>query len=560
MRFLFTGGDCSQSYNSQGDKLFFCSDLNGGPPGSTSESAFIVVTDTQGKTIYHRGWVQVGTYFVVSDGGNSFEANQQITIYNSSTTESPDNILQVIQYHSSCSGNIFLKDRFGAVQLVQWVNHVQGVVSCFANQTLQLDITAPLDVQGGPATLTHLMIASNVEPFFFNMNDKVAGSVLVPGQTLSISIYVPLDLTTRMVYNFAISVQAATLNGQICIANDNHSFNAGSPLSPTYPKSSPSTTPTWTSEPTTDPETTSCDLKADISCSTLTGRACRSIALPARVCNSDEGPKLLQFEYTGRSCTVSASTDSTSRCREATWGLNLTQEQVYIIVEGPRINALLYNGIVAQGETFSLITGLGRDITIMVLELDIATGLPTPTELQRINHLDTGCGGELGKDLTLLHDYGGVRLVGFETHEQGLVSTVETITLTYAIRNNGAFPALLLSTFSQSPFVNGSRQLLSEAQTLLDGEELSFTETASLNVKNAAEAGTLFQFGLFLTGDGAASGLPCFDQADYFFRVDDAYANWDDDMAVQTIHEAKKGRGKKGQGKGMRPPFPGVRG
>lgn len=540
--------------------MFFCSDLNGGPPRSTNESAFIVVMDTEGKTIYHRDWVQVGTYFVVSDDGNSFGANQQITIYNSSNTDSSDNILQAIQYHSSCSNDLFLKDRFGALQLVQWVNDIQGVVTCFANQTFDLDITVPLDVQGGPATLTNLMIASNVEPFFFNMTDKVAGSVLEPGETFSTSISVPLDLTTRKVYNFAISVQAATSTGQICNANNLQSFTAGSPLPPTYPTSSPSTAPTSTNQPTTDPETTPCDLEADISCRTSTGRTCRSIAFPARVCDSDEDPTLLQFEYTGRSCTVSASTDFNSRCREATLGLNLTQEQVYIIVEGPRINSLLYNGIVAQGETFSLTSSLGRDITIMVMELDAATGLPTPTELQRINRLDTSCGGEPGKDLTLGQDYGAVRLVGFETQEQGLVSTVETITVTYAIRNDGVFPALLLSTFSQSPFVNGSRQLLSEAQTILDGEELSFTETASLNVENAAQAGTLFQFGLFLTGDGAASGLPCFDQADYFFRVDDAYTNWDDDVAVPTTHKAKKGRAKKGQGKGMRPPVPGVRG
>jgi hypothetical protein len=53
MGFLFNGGDCSQSSNVQADELFSCSDRNGGPPTSTIESAFIVVTDTQGKTIYH---------------------------------------------------------------------------------------------------------------------------------------------------------------------------------------------------------------------------------------------------------------------------------------------------------------------------------------------------------------------------------------------------------------------------------------------------------------------------------------------------------------------------
>jgi hypothetical protein len=560
MGFLFNGGDCRQSSNVQGDELFSCSDRNGGPPTSTNESAFIVVTDTQGKTIYHMDWVQVGTEFVLSDGGNNFEPNQLINIYNSSDTDNSDNILQAIQYHSSCSSNLFLKDRFGAVQLVQWVNDFQGVVSCYANQTFELDITAPLDVQGGPAILTSLTIASNVEPFFFDMTDKLAGNVLEPGATLSVSVSVPLDLTSRKVYNFAISVQASTSTGQICSAKDLQSFTAGAPLPPAYFTASPSTAPTSTISPTTDPETTPCDLEADISCRTSTGRACRSIPLPTIACDSDEDPTLLQFEYTGNSCIVSASTDFNSRCREATMGLNLAQEQVYIIVEGPRINALLYNGIVARGETFSLTGGLGQDITIMLLELDAATGLPTSTELQRINRLDTSCGGEPGKDLTLLQDYGAVRLVGFETQEQGLVSIEETILVTYSIRNDGAFPALLLSAFSQSPFVNGSRQLLSEAQPLLHGEELLFTETATLNLESAAQDGILFEFGLFLTGDGVTSGLPCFDQSDYFFRVEDSYTNWNDDLVAVPTHEAKKGRAKKGHGKGIRPKFPGVRG
>jgi hypothetical protein len=562
MGFLFNGGDCSQSSNLQGDELFSCSNRNRGPPTSTSESAFIVVTDTQGKTIYHMDWVQVGTYFLLSDGGNNFEPNQLITIYNSSDAGNSDDILQTIQYHSSCSSDLFLKDRFGAVQLVQWVNDVQGVVSCYANRTFDLDITAPLDVQGGPAILTSLTIASNVEPFFFNMTDKVAGNVLEPGETLSISISVPLDLTSRKSYNYAITVQASTSTGQICRVDDLQSFTAGSLMPPAFLAASPSTAPTRTNSPTTDPETTPCDLEADISCRTLTGRTCRSIPLPIIACDSDEDPTLLQFEYTGNSCTVGASTDFNSRCREATLGLNLTQVQVYIIVEGLRTNALLYNGIVAQGETFSLTSGLGQDITIVLLELDAATGLPTPTELQRINRLDTSCGGEPGKDLTLLQDYGAVRLVGFETQEQGLVSTDETITVTYSIRNDGAFPALLLAAFSESPFVNGSRQLLSEAQTLLHGEEVLFTETATLNVASAAQAGTLFEFGLFLTGDGVTSGLTCFDQANYFFQVEDSYTNWGDDLVAVLVptHEAKKGRAKKGQGKGMGPKLPGVPG
>jgi hypothetical protein len=151
MVFLYNGGDCSQSFNVQEDK-FFCTDLNGGPPTERGAVSYIVVTDLDGETIFHADFVEVGSLFTLSDGGDTFPADQLITIYSSNDTANPDNIIQSIQYHSSCSSNLFLKDRFGATQLVIWVNEDQGVVSCFANQTFELDITVPVNIDGDSAS------------------------------------------------------------------------------------------------------------------------------------------------------------------------------------------------------------------------------------------------------------------------------------------------------------------------------------------------------------------------------------------------------------------------
>ena len=240
MIFLFNGGTCDQSFNVQGDEgLFFCRDLNGGVPTTRGESAYIVVTDTSGEIVYHSDFVDVGSHFALSDGGNDFESNQIITIYDRNDTSSPAFVLQSMQYHSSCSSNLFLKDRFGAVQLIQWVNEEQGVISCFANQTFDLDITIPVDIEGGPATLTSLTVASNIDPFFFNLTDAVLGTELDAGETLSTSINVTIDLTFQLTYNLLFTVTGETASGKVCRATDLASFTAGAALPPLFPTFAP---------------------------------------------------------------------------------------------------------------------------------------------------------------------------------------------------------------------------------------------------------------------------------------------------------------------------------
>lgn len=244
MVFLYNGGNCDQSYNVQeaGGK-FSCQDFDGGPPLDRGEKSYIVVTALKDDTLYHSDWVEVGGLFTLSDGGNDFVADQIVTIFKNDQIDNPQNILQSINYHSSCSQNLFLKDRFGAVQLVIWVNEDQGTVSCFANQTFNLDITVPIDIQGGPATVESLTVASNVEPFFFNLTDKVNGIVLNAGDNLATSLSIPIDLTQKRTYNLLITLLAITAEGQECRATELTSFTAGYPLPPIFPTFSPTNAP-----------------------------------------------------------------------------------------------------------------------------------------------------------------------------------------------------------------------------------------------------------------------------------------------------------------------------
>jgi hypothetical protein len=244
MVFLYNGGDCSNSFNIQeADGKFFCTDIGAGPPTQRGEKSYIVVTALKDDTLYHSDWVEVGSLFTLSDGGNRFVADQLITIYSDENTADPANILQSVQYHSSCSSNLFLKDRFGAVQLVIWVNEEQGTVSCFANQTFDLDVTVPIDLQGGPATVQSLTVASNVDPFFFNLTDKVFGLVVDAGDTLQTSLSIPIDLTQKRTYNLLITLTALTATGKECRATELTSFTAGYPLPPIFPTFSPTQAP-----------------------------------------------------------------------------------------------------------------------------------------------------------------------------------------------------------------------------------------------------------------------------------------------------------------------------
>ena len=242
MSWIYSGGGCENSWNVQGDQ-FICEDFNGGPPTNLGEKSFIVVTDIDGETVYHRDWVRVNSVYQHDSGNERFAANSLITIYKNNNTGDLANLLQSIQYHSSCSSTLFLKNRFGANILVQWTNEEQGTISCFANQTFNLEVDIPIDFEGGPATVTGLTVASNVDPYFFNLTESVFGVVANAGDTFSTSINVPVDLTEKRTYNMLITLTAETATGVVCTATDLVTFTAGYPLPPIFPTFAPTGAP-----------------------------------------------------------------------------------------------------------------------------------------------------------------------------------------------------------------------------------------------------------------------------------------------------------------------------
>ena len=129
MTFVYTGGACKHSFNLQLNDHFFCTDHEeNGAPSTLGTLSFIKVVDGTGNSnsTYHADWVRVGETFSLFNNGEEFDDSLTISIYDQEMT-----LLQEIIYQATCDGNLFLCDRFGAVELCGLMNEAQGIMdSC----------------------------------------------------------------------------------------------------------------------------------------------------------------------------------------------------------------------------------------------------------------------------------------------------------------------------------------------------------------------------------------------------------------------------------------------
>jgi uncharacterized repeat protein (TIGR01451 family) len=233
---LYNGGLCTQSDPNQQSGKFECEDFQGGPPTMEGAESYIVVTDAKGKGItYFEGIVGVGQNYRLYNEGERFEADQQIFIY---TPAGPSmaNLLQAVQYHSSCSQEFELLQRFGASQLVSFFNEEQGNVSTFEFLEFDLDIQIPITIEGEEICLETLTAITNFVGDL-DLSDQVAGMCIPPGGTITVTLGATIDASMQQRYSVL-----ATLTGfqqpsqQFCMGTDFISFVAGGlPGGPTVP-------------------------------------------------------------------------------------------------------------------------------------------------------------------------------------------------------------------------------------------------------------------------------------------------------------------------------------
>jgi hypothetical protein len=234
---LFNGGGCAQSDNTQG-LLFSCVDMNGGPPVNEGERAYIEVTDIKGNQIdYFSGVVEVGNTYRINDNNERFEADMFITIY----TPDQRTVLQSVQFHSSCSRNLELKNRFGASQLVEFTNDLQGTVSCFVTFSFTLTISVPISATTTqPIVLTRLTATTNFAGNL-DLTTEVAGLTIAPGSApLLVTLEGVIDASSQMRYTLMFYVEGAVAaTGQKCTGSETLSFLAGHAPGARSPVASP---------------------------------------------------------------------------------------------------------------------------------------------------------------------------------------------------------------------------------------------------------------------------------------------------------------------------------
>lgn len=508
MKFRYNGGDCSGSFNIQPDTLFQCFDYNGGPPREDGALSWIEAFELGGGEVYFDGLATVGeTITLLAE--IKFAANMNFTIYNPGTStdgttiKTAANIVQTVIYHSSCSSNLFLKDRFGSVQLVEFTNYLQGVVSCFANATLTLAIGAPITVSGTDATLTQLTVIGNAGVFDFT--DQVAGMVVGPNSPFTFVQQIKLDLTVRQKYSFLSTIAAVTDDGTACFGTDFIEFTAGNPLPPIFPTLAPSPAPTITASPTPDILTAACELEADINCRLTEGTRCDIVAPTSTSCIGSPATELLFVYDPTVTCATDNNTASGFDCTDLSTAL---PDEVFVkfLIRKNEKEKIHAQGTFSKGEVITVQLPLVEFTTFEVWS--VGSNGTAGVMLQQSLNLDVTCAAE--DSLNLLNTFGSFRLVGFKNSELGPNRIYADIELLYTVRNVGVHNADLISAFRNSG-VNGFLDLSLElgARPLIPpGGELGWTEKITFfDLRDVR--GRSFENTFLASGEGTTSLTPC---------------------------------------------------
>lgn len=513
---LYNGGDCSQSDNIQPLK-FTCEDRNGGPPTEEGALSYIVVADIKGNGIvYFEGFVRVGEQYILNDNGERFAADQFITIYSSDDTSNPANVLQAVQYHSSCSSNLELKNRFGASQLVGFFNSVQGNVTCFATANFAVQVQIPFDVNGEGVTLTSMTADTNFAGFL-NLTDQAAGVFVEPGGTTVVTLEGVIDLTVRRRYSILAELTGVAEPTQsVCTGSDSIEFFAGNPAPPGTPTNFPSQRPTISPAPTPDPLFTACELDATILCSTLRNpepseSSCTSLALPSEPqCMSSGAPSRFQWLYNGVPCSASTTEGKMFKCTTVNGGPSMDPpDDVFISVVSVKEDLVYFAGTVRYGSTFVVNPGDDDEfedkITMTIAKLENGE----PGQTLQIIELRAEC--KRNSDIRLLAQYGSLQLVAFESEKQGFQSVFEVVDLTYVLKNTGPIGANVEQIVVNSTFTGERNFAPSSGYALRRGDSQSLTFTTPINLY--AADGLRFFNEFLVEGTGLQNDIVCRDKA-----------------------------------------------
>lgn len=495
---LFNGGDCSQSDNRQ-FLQFTCVDYGAGPPATEGSRSYIVVTDIKGNGIvYHRGWVEVGKNFFLRDPtGARWAADMFVAIYSSEETV-PANLQQFVQFHSSCSSNLELKNRFGSVQLIEYVNELQGNVTCFAAATFDLDIVIPVEIAGESARMESLTALTNFAGFL-DLTDQVAGQIIPAGGSLPVTLSAELDLTVRRRYTILTQVTARALpSNQLCAGTDFNSFFAGNPVPSNTPTPAPTREPTISPAPTANAITTACAVTAEVVCEVLNGEGrvvglCEDARDPRNIFCGDNLPASgVGFKY-----------------RQGDGNPETVLVQVY-----GRGN-LVFDKVISHDDIFYAEGDFRGGARIVIFHVDSEGVAGEEIESMTIN---TGCAtGD--QSLKLTEHFGPFELISFR-NALGLFESVRNIHVQYFVENSGEVTMFAENALVSSGLTDGTDALPALQDSTVIGRNtrvLVYEETHLVDFGRKFSSGETYVFTMDAAGRGEVSGLECFSDPTYSF-------------------------------------------
>ena len=236
MEMLFNGGDCSQSFNIQEADKFDCEDRNGGPALSGQYYIHVAPRKDPSGDVYFSGLANVGDVFPMCPGfpscsGARFEADSTVWVFPTNVASDPNfnpitnpNYVQLVNYHTSCSQNLFLKDKYGSTQLVIFFNDSQGLVSCFITATFSITLTN----EGASSADEIILFTNTVNGNTTDLTSAV--SEIRPGEIIIITTQILIDMTVRQNYIVTTDFVGATDEGLQCSDSFTFQFTAGNAL------------------------------------------------------------------------------------------------------------------------------------------------------------------------------------------------------------------------------------------------------------------------------------------------------------------------------------------
>jgi hypothetical protein len=517
IEFRYNGGDCSQSDNLQDRQKFDCFDVEppvgaGPPPTTAGTTSYILATTLGGDDIYFEGFVDVGDTFILNEGliFDRIAADMNVTVYDPAGSDDPativdsSNMMQTMFLHLSCSQPLFLLDRFGAHQVVEWSEASGRVVTTQVNTTtdaLTLSLnTNNIEGQDG-VRLLEMNIISNTEGFI-NKTDEVNGVVITEGDTLVLSpINVTLDLSQRTRYTFFTTISGETLDGTAeCNGFDFHECIVGAALPPAFPTLAPTPSPTTTPFPTPDPFATECSAEAVINCvvtEPFNDAGCLAIPPLTPRCSTGAAIALLNFNLTNLKC------DGTPGCVDLSD--QAIPDEVYVEIVDCETTAF-FQGSANVGDSIT-VNSRGNflcdtfEVSIQTLDFNDEMEVNEGVILQNLTLPTTCLGPEEGAGWTINENYGALRLFQYTSDIDGVQAEFVTVLMSYSAANPGVFGANIDSAPLSSAFSGESNLVTSTTLVPARSQTQLFTETVVVDM--LSQAGTTFAFNLSISGASA---------------------------------------------------------